>query len=262
MGQVLVVALFAVAFYYAGAKRMGGQASAETPPGRMTVAQEQALGRQATPLMIQQHGGLAAGRQAQAWVQRVGERLVVRSGAGQTPYTFSFHLLADAHALNVFALPGGAVFVTAALAARLRTEGELAALLAHAIAHITERHAAARVEAAATALPSAEALTAFDPDAPVDAERAQIAHLIIQAVTLPYEPDAEVQADARAVGLLAEAGYDPRALLGALTVLRDADRDARTPFFETHPNPFRRREHIQRAIEARFPGGVPEGLVE
>ncbi len=262
----LVVALAAAAFYYFGTRREFRQPPVEeAPPVRMSVEQEAALGLQAAPLLIRQHGGLDSDPEGQALVERIGARLVEGSAAGKTPYRFTFHLLADPRVVDVFALPGGPVLMTAGLAARLRTEGEFAAVLAHAVAHVVERHAARWVAGVQPAEdpPSAAALAAFNPDDSTRAGYPQIAALIAQAVAVTYAPIDEQQADTLGVRFMAEAGYDPHALIGVMETLGRAAAGGNNPaFFNTHPNPERRLEHIQRAIEKVFPNGVPEGLME
>ena len=234
LALLLVVVLVAVGFYYFGG-RDEFRPPPEPPPVTMSVEQEVALGRQAAPVLIRQHGGLDPDVEGQALVQRIGARLVERSEAGKTPYRFSFQLLADPRVVDVFALPGGPIFLTAGLAARLRTEGEFAAVLAHALAHIAERHATRRV----------------DQEDPQSAE----------ALDVTYTPGEEAQADTLAVRYMAEAGYDPRALIRVMETLGRAAAGSNSPaFFNTHPNPDRRIEHIQRAIDKRYPVGVPEGL--
>ena len=62
---------------------------------------------------------------------------------------------------------------------------------------------------------------------------------------------------------MAEAGYDPRAMIGVMKILAEASGGgARQPeFFSTHPNPDNRIEEIETAIQKQFPNGVPGGLV-
>jgi len=260
--MVLVVVLFAVASYYLGTKRKDNPITEETQ--RMSVEQEIALGLQAAPQMAQQHGGLHADAEAQRAIDEIGERIVARSAAGRTPYRFDFHLLADDRTINAFALPGGQIFITAGLAGRLRTEGEIAGVLAHEVGHVVGRHAAEQMAKAqrTQGLASAAAIAAYDPGNPAGAGYEQIAALITQAVTMKYGRDDELQSDALGVQFMAAAGYDPRALVGVLQALEAAAGGSRSPeFFSTHPNPERRVEHIEQAIREAFPERLPEGLV-
>jgi predicted Zn-dependent protease len=260
---LLVVGLVALAFYYQG-RRLNPPVE-EAPPVRLSVAEEAILGRHAASLLARQHGGLDPDPDGRALLERIGERLVTRSAAGKAPYRFTFHMLADHRVVNVFALPGGPVLMTAGLAARLRTEGEFAAVLAHALAHGIERHPARQLERTlpAEAWPSPDALTAFDPADTTGAGYAAVSTLVAQAVAVTFQPADEAQADTMAVRFMAEAGYNPRALIGALTVLEAASIGG-TPaaFFSTHPGPERRGAAVQRAVEVRFPDGVPEELVK
>ena len=184
LGMVLVVVLFGIASYYVGARREFNPVTEEPQRGSMTIDQEIALGLQAALPMAQQHGGLDSDQQAQAALDRIGERLVFQSEAGRTPYRFEFHVLADSRTVNAFALPGGQIFMTGALAARLRTEGELAGVLAHEIGHVVGRHAAEQMTRAqlTQGLAGAAAIAAFDPEDPTSAP------VIITAVLPSVKP--------------------------------------------------------------------------
>ena len=104
--------------------------------------QEIALGLQAKPQMMAQHGGPHPDPRLQEVVQRVGRKIVEESAAGATDWQFEFTLLRDPKVVNAFALPGGQVFMTAALLERLGTEGQLAGVLGHEIGHVVARHGA------------------------------------------------------------------------------------------------------------------------
>ena len=65
------------------------------------------------------------------------------------------------------------------------------------------------------------------------------------------------------VRFMAEAGYDPRSLVGVMEILAEAGGGARQPeFFSTHPNPDNRIENINAEVQRAFPDGVPSGLIE
>jgi predicted Zn-dependent protease len=82
-------------------------------------------------------------------------------------------------------------------------------------------------------------------------------------VQLKYGRGDEIQADTLGVKLLAEAGCDPRALIEVMRILEQASGPGRAPdFMSSHPDPGNRREVIQRAIDSRFPQGVPENLTQ
>jgi len=232
----------------------------------MTVDQEIALGLQAAPEMAAQYGGLHPDQEAQALIDQVGERLVSQSAAANTEYRFEFNLLADDETINAFALPGGPIFITAGLMKRLQSEGELAGVLGHEIGHVVARHSAEHIAKAqlTEGLTGAAVIAAYDPDNPASGEQAAaVAAMIGQAVNMRYGREDELESDRLGVRFMAEAGYDPRALIRVMEVLREASSGAQQPeFFSTHPNPDRRIEQIQAAIDQQFPDGVPEGLIE
>lgn len=230
----------------------------------ITAEQEIALGLQAAPEMAQEFGGLDPDPQAQALVDAVGEEVVANSVASQTVYPYDFHLLADPETVNAFALPGGQVFVTAALFDRLETEGQLAGVLGHEIGHVIARHGAQRIaqQQLADGLTGALVMATYDPNDPSSQNTAQVALVVGQLVSMKFGREDELEADALGVRVMSEAGYDPRALIGVMEILEAAGGPTPPEFFSTHPNPENRILRIQEAIDATYPGGVPDGLVE
>lgn len=225
----------------------------------ITPRQEIALGLQAAPEMIQQHGGLHADQRLQAYVDEIGIRLLNNEFIEETAWQFDFHLLADPQTVNAFALPGGQVFITAALYGRLNTEGQLAGILGHEIGHVIARHGAQRIAKAELT----EGLTGAVVVASGDARAAQAAAVIGQLVNMRYGREDELESDRLGVQLMADAGYDPRALIQVMEILREASGGAAQPeFFSTHPSPDNRIERIQAEIDELFPSGVPDNLRE
>jgi predicted Zn-dependent protease len=258
----LLVAVVSLVAYYG--KRQDNPVTGEIQHVDLSTDQEVALGLQAAPEMAAQHGGLHADSEAQALVDRVGQRLVAGSVAQQSPYPFEFHLLADEQTVNAFALPGGQVFITAGLLAQLRTEGEVAGVLGHEIGHVVGRHGAEHIakQQLAQGLTGAAVLATYDPDNPASRNSAAIAALIANLVTMRFGREDELESDRLGVRFLGESGYDPRALVGVMEVLHAASAGGTRPpeFFSTHPDPERRVEEIQAAIAAQFPNGVPSGV--
>lgn len=231
----------------------------------ITAEQEVALGLQAAPDMAQQYGGLHPDREAQALVDNVGRALVASSGAGQSGYPFDFHLLADPQTVNAFALPGGQVFITAALFSRLETEGQLAGVLGHEIGHVVARHGAEHMakQELTQGLTGAVLLSTYDPNNPASQQTAQIAAVIGNLVNMKYGREDELESDALGVRFMSETGYDPRAMISVMEILEQASGGARQPEFQsTHPSPENRIAKIKEAIQEKFPQGLPEGMKE
>lgn len=227
--------------------------------------QEIALGLQAAPEMAQQHGGLDPSDEAQSFLDDICARLIDNSVARQAEWPYECHLLADEQTINAFALPGGQMFLTAALYDRLETEGQVAGVMAHEIGHVLARHSAQRIAQMqlTQGLTGAAVIATYDPDNPRSQQTAQVAALIGQLVNMRFSRDDELESDRLGVRLMAESGYDPRSLIDVMRVLDEASQGARPPeFFSTHPNPENRIQEIEQAIAAEFPDGVPDGLIE
>jgi predicted Zn-dependent protease len=228
----------------------------------ITQEQEVGLGLQSAPQMAQQHGGLHPDEQAQAFVDRVGQQIVKSSAAAQSGYPFDFHLLADPQTVNAFALPGGQVFITAALFARLETEGQLAGVLGHEVGHVVARHGAEHIakQELTQGLTGALVLSTYDPSNPASANTAEIARVVGSLINMKYGREDELESDKLGVQFIGDAGYDPRALIRVMEILDEASGGQRPPEFQsTHPSPENRIARIKEAIQQKFPDGVPTG---
>lgn len=208
--------------------------------------QEIAIGLQSAPQMIEQYGGLHPSPDAQRLVKEVGQKLVQASAAGKTPYQYDFHLLAHPEIVNAFALPGGQVFITAALLDRLKTEDQLAGVLGHEIGHVVARHGAERI----AKMELTQGLTGAAVIASGDYSTAQAAQMIGNLVNMSYGRDQELLSDELGVRFMVDAGYDPNALIGVMEILAQASGGQRQPEFQsTHPSPENRVQRIRDAIQ-------------
>lgn len=209
--------------------------------------QEIAIGLQSAPQMAQQHGGLHPDQRAQQHVKSVGERLIRNTVARRSEYNYDFHLLADPNVVNAFALPGGQVFITAALYGRLENEDQLAGVLGHEVGHVIHRHGAERI----AKMELTQGLTGAAVVASGDYGTAQAAQMIGNLVNMKYGRDQELESDDFGVRLMIEAGFDPQQLIGVMDILEQASGGGQKnpEFMSTHPSPNNRRGEIQKAIE-------------
>jgi predicted Zn-dependent protease len=209
----------------------------------LTVEQEISLGRQSTPELIQEFGGLSNDRELQALITQIGTRLVRESIAYNTPWQWQFHVLADRQTINAFALPGGQVFITTAMLNQLSTEDEIAGVLAHEIVHVLARHSAQRIAQSNLTNGIIGAVSV----ASGDASAAQTAQMIGQIINMSYGRDDELQSDTIGVCLMIDAGYNPQGMIGVMQVLAQLG-GSQPEFFSTHPNPNNRITQIENAI--------------
>ncbi len=234
----------------------------------MSVDQEKALGLQSAPEMAAQMGGAVdpAGDGDARRVGEVGRRVVERSDASKSPYVgnFHFYLLDDPRTINAFALPGGQVFITRGLYDKLRTEAQLAGVLGHEVGHVIGRHAAEHMATGRLGQMLSVAVGVGASDDRGGGYRAQaVAAMVNQMMQLKYSRADESEADTLGLGFMAQAGYDPSAMLGVMEILKAASGGSRQPeFMATHPHPEHRIETIKGYLAKHYPNGVPGELTE
>lgn len=208
----------------------------------MSPDKEIAIGLQSAPQMAQQHGGLHSNNQYQALVDKVGSKLVDNSIARETPYKYEFHLLADPNTINAFALPGGQIFITQALFAKLENEDQLAGVLGHEIGHVLGRHSAERIA-------ESEYWQGLTTAGSVGADMGGLVSGIGQNTLLTNGRDDELESDDLGVLFMLKAGYNPEAMIGVMEILKAAAGPNRVPEMQsTHPDPDNRIEKIHEAI--------------
>lgn len=229
---------------------------------QLTPRQEVVLGMQSRQQMAQQHGGLFPNETLQAYIDQVGDRLVKSSDARKSPYPFEFHLLRDQKTINAFALPGGQVFLTAALLARMDSEAQLAGVLGHEIGHVVGRHGA---EHLAKQQLGGSLINAVGVAASGGQDGGQMAATIAQAasqlVNLRYGRKDESESDRLGLQFMTQASYDPRGILEVMKILAQAAKGGRQPeFLSSHPDPGNRFEDLTALIQKQYPQGLPPGL--
>lgn len=208
----------------------------------MTTEQEIAIGLQSAPEIAQQHGGLYPDEKLQAYVDKVGKKLIQNSVAKETPYSYDFHLLADEQTINAFALPGGQVFITYALFSKL-DEAQLAGVLGHEIGHVIGRHSAERIA-------DSNFWQTLTMGASVGADMGQVVSNIGQNTLLTNGRDDELESDELGVLFMLQSGYDPNEMIKVMEILKAAAGPNRVPEFQsTHPDPENRIQKIKEAIE-------------
>ena len=247
----LIMAAVSLFGYYFNTSK--NEVTGETQHVNMSADQEIALGLQAAPSMAAQYGGLSPDTRARAAVEEIGQRLVQANQLNtRTPYKFQFHLLADDQTINAFALPGGQIFITQGILKNLKSEAELAGVLAHEIGHVVGRHSAEQVAKSNLTQGLAGAASIA---------KAAIAAAIAKVVNQRFGREDELESDDLAVKFTAPAGYDPRAMLQVMQMLsQQGGRSSQPEFMSTHPDPGNRIQAIEDAIARQFPQGLPSGL--
>jgi beta-barrel assembly-enhancing protease len=170
----------------------------------------------------------------------IGARLTQAAGARQD---FEFFAVRDP-SINAFALPGGFVGVHTGLMSAAETESELASVLGHEIAHVTQRHIARMLGQqkqmqipVLAALAAAVLLGRSRPDLASGATAGVQA--AAASASLSYSREFERDADRVGLQSLVSAGFDPRAMAAFFEKMQRAQRvsdDATLPgYLRTHP---------------------------
>jgi len=123
--------------------------------GAISPAEEYRTG-EAVIRSIRQSGGILDDPLIQEYLNELGYRIVAPS---ETLQPFHFFLIKDG-SINAFALPGGFIGINAGLILATNSESELAGVMAHEVAHVTQRHFARRYEQGSNSLPIFAAIIA------------------------------------------------------------------------------------------------------
>jgi predicted Zn-dependent protease len=179
---------------------------------------EIAIGRENHPKIIKQYGRYD-NEALQTYVQAIGERLANASHRSELIYRFT---VLDSPVINAFALPGGYIYITRGLMAYLNSEAELAAVLGHEIGHVTARHGV-RQQSAAQAANLGYTLGAILLPQLRNRSSQQLFNVLGGALLSGYGREHELEADALGAEYLARTGYDSRAMIDVIRVLKNQE---------------------------------------
>jgi beta-barrel assembly-enhancing protease len=197
---------------------------------------------------------------ASRYVARLGARLAAHAPGATYPYQFKIANLAD---VNAFALPGGFIYIHRGLIQSVRSEGELAGVMAHEIAHVALRHPTSQVSKAYVARAGVGVLGTLL------GERSQsstgkvmnaVGGVGLNALFLKYSRKAETQADIVGAQIMARAGYDPMEMASFFQYLKQQSKTQPSKFeqfLSDHPPPADREARVRK--EAQLLGPVRPG---
>ena len=177
------------------------------------------------------------------YMQSLLDRLAPHAGRPGFPYTVR---VIRNNQVNAATYPGGYILVYTGLIRETRNESELAAVLAHEIAHASKRHPVKAIDTIARTIGVGVALTPLGP----------LAGLVVRkAALIEFERDQEREADRLAVEMLYRAGIRPT----AMTTLFERWRRRTRPrgvlegYFSTHPTDEERIKNIASLLaDPRF----------
>jgi len=220
-----------------------------------SMEQEIMLGEGAKNELTNEYGGKVRDSVPTAYLDEIGYRLSAEVEPEFLDLPWEYTLL-DSNVINAFALPGGKVFMSRALAERLPDEASLAAVIGHEIGHVTARHGGRRI----TQTYSVQMGIGVLSQLLTGADSAWLSQVIPFAVTkggegylLSYNRDQELEADALGMRYMTRAGYDPSAIIDVMRVLEAAGGGGSTPeFLSTHPHPDSRIKQAQKFLAGQY----------
>ncbi len=179
------------------------------------------------------------------YVQQLGARLAAKAPGHAFPYQFA---VVGSRDINAFALPGGFVFVNAGAITAAKTEGELAGVVAHEIAHVALRHGTNQASKAYVAKRGIGILGSVFGDGELGDAVSVLGGAGANMIFLKFGRTAEIQADLEGARLMAAAGYDPRDMAKFFETL-DAEGGRRAPeMLSDHPDPGNRVAAINEIV--------------
>lgn len=189
------------------------------------------------------------------YMTRIGNRLVQHSGDSRQ--SFEFFLMKDPQ-INAFALPGGHIGIHTGLIVAAQSESEMAGVMGHEIAHVTQRHIARMVSnQRSDQWVSIAALAIAILAARSNSQLAEAAAVAGPALAvqrqLNFSRDFEREADRVGFQMLEKAGFDPNGMAAFFERLQRATRiaDAGAPvFLRTHPLNYERISDMQGRASA------------
>jgi len=219
----------------------------------VSVSQEIEIGKQANAQVRKQVTELRDAETTE-YVRGIGRRLAVYAGGPKYPYSFS---VADHRELNAFALPGGPVWVHRGILQVATNESQVAGVMAHEIAHISQRHAADQLTKATMANWGLGVLGALLGNDGGATAAKLAAGFLANGLFLKFSRDDEREADRVGLQMLTRAGWDGRGMVELFEMLRyEQKRDPGRVemFFSTHPSPQDRIVRLQTDVAKRRGG--------
>lgn len=154
---------------------------------------------------------------------------------------------------NAFALPGNKIGVNSGMLKVARTQGQLAAVIAHEVGHLLADHANERLTQQLAVQGGMALLDLFSEDPgslKYQALRKALGLGAEVGILLPFSRTHEKEADALGLDLMARAGFDPRESIALWENMEAASKGQPVEFLSTHPSHETRSEELEERMGA------------
>lgn len=220
----------------------------------MSEEQEVSIGGDAAPQFLETYGGEIPSPEIRNYVSQIGQRLAAESERPDLPW--EFHVV-DSAVINAFALPGGKVFMSRGLLAKMKNEAQLAGVLGHEIGHVTAQHIGQQMS---RQMAISLGLVAAGVAAQVsDQDWVNVLGAGAGAggglYMLSFGRNQESEADELGLRYMTKLGYNPVAQVQVMEILKAASggRGGGPEWLMTHPLPETRIERLEDIIREKYP---------
>ncbi len=221
----------------------------------LSAEEEHYLGRSVAAQVFKSYTPLDQ-PEANAYLNLLGQSLAVFSDRPETFSGYRFMLL-DSEEVNAFAAPGGLILVTRGMVRCCENEDELAAVLAHEIAHVQHLHGVRAIKQGrlteALTIVAAESAKQFGDDELASITRefeGLVSDVVMTLTTSGYSRKQEKEADESAIALLRQAGYSEMAMISMLNRMNERlVNSGGLGFAKTHPSAASRATAARKIVQ-------------
>jgi predicted Zn-dependent protease len=207
------------------------------------------LGKEVAPQVEKELKGRIKDQVLQDYINGVGHKIARFSH--NPDFDFNYVAVND-KSVNALALPGGHILITKGLLAKLESESQLAAILAHETVHVVARDTENMMskQAGMGALLVLAATQARNMGEIVAAD------IALGLVTLKYSREDEKIADLGGIDYMFRAGYNPNGMVETMQILQKEDASGPSDFFSTHPLPENRIDYLRARVQTHYQDGI------
>lgn len=187
-------------------------------------------------------------------VRAIAKRLISQTGAFRSDaasWSWQVNVITDS-TVNAWCMPGGKIVVYTGIIDTLKlTDGELAAVMGHEIAHALREHS--REQASQDALRSLGVSTVAGVVGLGDLGTSLLDLASQYTVTLPFSRSHETEADHIGTELMARAGYDPNEAVNIWKKMAALSGGSVPEILSTHPSNESRIADLQKVVTQVYP---------
>jgi len=222
--------------------------------GDITPEQEYYIGRAVAANILTTYSLWKGGPTLTAYLNNICNVIVINSSRPEIYNGYHVAIL-DSNEINAFATSGGHIFLTRRLISIAKSEDALAGVIAHEIAHIQLQHSVKAIKTSritnalmVTGASVAGAVSGYDVNELTSVFNESVGDIVNTLVNNGYSQTQEFEADAKALSLLASAGYNPSGLIEMLKELEKTQKNSSGGFNKTHPSPSRRLSAAEKVL--------------